>query len=216
MLTAATYNFRHGSPVATQTMQEQDIQIGNDVWLATGVIVLPRTRIGDGSIIAAGSVVKGDIPAMSIVAGTPGKVVSQRTFVDTPGRNPALRIVPSVLSATSRNSADRQPWSLDQVAPLGSRIFWASQTRMALITDAARSLSGLATNWYRPAGRKTNLVAIGAAGPSFPVNFSTRALPMSAQLAEWPNDQSNGRRDVLSLSAGQAHGSAWPSQARQI
>ena len=84
MLTAATYNFRHGSPVATQTMQEQDIHIGNDVWLATRVIVLPGTRIGDGSIIAAGSVVKGDIPAMSIVAGTPGKVVSQRTFVDTP------------------------------------------------------------------------------------------------------------------------------------
>jgi acetyltransferase-like isoleucine patch superfamily enzyme len=82
MLTAATYNFRHGSPVAQQTMQEQDIHIGNDVWLATRVIVLPGTRIGAGSIIAAGSVVKGDIPPMSIVAGTPGKVVSQRTVIE--------------------------------------------------------------------------------------------------------------------------------------
>lgn len=80
LITAATYNFNNGSPVTDQTMKEDDVFIGNDVWLATRVIVLPGTRIGDGSIVAAGSVVKGEIPPMSIVAGVPGKVVSQRNI----------------------------------------------------------------------------------------------------------------------------------------
>jgi acetyltransferase-like isoleucine patch superfamily enzyme len=78
LITAATYNFRDGSPVARQAMREADVHIGNDVWLATRVIVLPGARIGDGAIVAAGSVVKGDIPAGAVVAGAPAKVVGAR------------------------------------------------------------------------------------------------------------------------------------------
>ncbi|CAH0497927.1 DapH/DapD/GlmU-related protein [Novosphingobium sp. CECT 9465] len=78
MLTAATYDFNNGSPVTDQPMREADIVIGNDVWLATRAVVLPGTTIGDGAIIAAGAVVKGDIPAMAIVAGSPARVVSMR------------------------------------------------------------------------------------------------------------------------------------------
>jgi acetyltransferase-like isoleucine patch superfamily enzyme len=78
LITAATYNFRDGAPVARQAMREADVHIGNDVWLATRVIVLPGARIGDGAIVAAGSVVKGDIPAGAVVAGAPAKVVGAR------------------------------------------------------------------------------------------------------------------------------------------
>lgn len=78
MLTAATYRYNDGSPVSDQAMREGDIEIGNDVWLATRALVLPGTRIGDGAIVAAGAVVKGDVPAMAIVAGAPAKVVGQR------------------------------------------------------------------------------------------------------------------------------------------
>lgn len=78
MLTAATYRYNDGSPVSDQAMREADIEIGNDVWLATRVVVLPGARIGNGAIVAAGSVVKGDVPAMAIVAGAPARIVGQR------------------------------------------------------------------------------------------------------------------------------------------
>lgn len=79
MLTAATYNYNEGSPVTDQTMHEGDISIGNDVWIATRALVLPGSCIGSGAIVAAGAVVKGDVPPMAIVAGSPAKIVSWRT-----------------------------------------------------------------------------------------------------------------------------------------
>ncbi|TIX49288.1 acyltransferase [Alteraurantiacibacter aquimixticola] len=84
MLTAASYNYNRGSPVTEQPMSEGDIVIGNDVWLATRCVVLPGARIGDGAIIAAGAVVKGEIPAMAIAAGSPARVVSQREVTHRP------------------------------------------------------------------------------------------------------------------------------------
>ncbi len=78
MLTAATYRFNEGSPVTEQAMREADVVIGNDVWLATRAIVLPGVTIGDGAIVAAGAVVRNDVPPMSIVAGSPAKVIGKR------------------------------------------------------------------------------------------------------------------------------------------
>ena len=50
------------------------IVIGSDCWLGGGVIVCPGVRIGDRSIIAAGSVVVHDIPEDSLAAGNPAVV----------------------------------------------------------------------------------------------------------------------------------------------
>jgi acetyltransferase-like isoleucine patch superfamily enzyme len=50
------------------------ILIEDDVWIGTGVIVLPGSRIGRGSVIGAGSVVSGNIPAMSLAVGAPCRV----------------------------------------------------------------------------------------------------------------------------------------------
>ncbi|HEY6965060.1 MAG TPA: acyltransferase [Erythrobacter sp.] len=82
MLTAATYRHDLGHPVTDQPMAEADIVIGNDVWLATRAVILPGTQLGDGCIVAAGSVVRGEFPAMSIIAGSPARIVSQRTIRD--------------------------------------------------------------------------------------------------------------------------------------
>lgn len=84
MLTAASYDYNQGSPVTSQPMSEADVRIGNDVWLATRCIVLPGSTIGDGAIIAAGAVVKGDIPAMAIAAGSPARIVSWREIDQKP------------------------------------------------------------------------------------------------------------------------------------
>ncbi|MBF9036662.1 acyltransferase [Rhodobacterales bacterium HKCCE2091] len=78
MVTAAGYRFNDGAPVTMQAMDEADVIIGNDVWLATRVIVLPGARIGDGAIIGAGAIVTGEIPAGAIAVGAPARVVGER------------------------------------------------------------------------------------------------------------------------------------------
>ncbi|MFB0612087.1 acyltransferase [Aurantiacibacter poecillastricola] len=80
LITAASYNYNEGSPVTEQAMAEADVVIGDDVWLATRAVILPGTTIGNGSIVAAGAVVRGDFPPMSVIAGSPARVVSQRTL----------------------------------------------------------------------------------------------------------------------------------------
>ena len=63
-----------------------DTIIGNDVWIGMEAIILPGIKIGDGSIIAARSVVSHHVPPYSIVAGNPGKVVKARFDAGTTRR----------------------------------------------------------------------------------------------------------------------------------
>jgi maltose O-acetyltransferase len=51
------------------------IEIGDDVWVGGSAIINPGVRIGDRSIIGAGSVVTRDIPSDVIAAGNPCKVI---------------------------------------------------------------------------------------------------------------------------------------------
>ena len=55
-----------------------DTVVGNDVWLGYEALVLPGVTIGDGAIVAAGSVVAADVPPYAIVAGNPARVVRRR------------------------------------------------------------------------------------------------------------------------------------------
>ena len=82
LVTAASYRFNDGHPVTEQPMDEADVIIGNDVWIAAKVVVLPGVTIGDGAVIGAGAVVNRDIPAMSVAVGQPARVVGRRR---TPG-----------------------------------------------------------------------------------------------------------------------------------
>lgn len=52
-----------------------DVEIGNKVWIGENVAVLLGVSIGESSIIGANSVVTRDIPAFSIAAGSPARVI---------------------------------------------------------------------------------------------------------------------------------------------
>ena len=51
------------------------INIGKNVWIGAGVIVLPGVNIGDNSVIGAGSVVTKDIPENVVAYGNPCKII---------------------------------------------------------------------------------------------------------------------------------------------
>lgn len=55
----------------------QPVSIGNDVWIGSRAMILKGVTIGDGAIVAAGSVVTKDVPPNTTVAGVPAKVIKQ-------------------------------------------------------------------------------------------------------------------------------------------
>lgn len=52
---------------------EGKITLEDDCWIGTGVVVLPNIKIGEMSVVGAGSVVNKDVPPFTIVAGNPAK-----------------------------------------------------------------------------------------------------------------------------------------------
>jgi acetyltransferase-like isoleucine patch superfamily enzyme len=58
--------------------RNEPFELGDDVWLGYGAIVLSGVRIGRGAVVAAGSVVTNDVPAYAIVVGNPARVVGDR------------------------------------------------------------------------------------------------------------------------------------------
>lgn len=53
-------------------------QIGNDVWIGTGALLVGGITVGDGAVIAAGAVVTKDVAPYTIVAGNPARELRKR------------------------------------------------------------------------------------------------------------------------------------------
>lgn len=73
--------FKHGWENAFNVSDlpvKGDIIVGNDVWFGYDSLIMNGVTIGHGAIIAARAVVVKDVPAYSIVAGNPAKVVKMR------------------------------------------------------------------------------------------------------------------------------------------
>lgn len=72
------WTLEHDVHSDTHATKGGEVIIGDHVWIASRVTILPGVRIGDGSVIACNSVVTKDVPAMAIAAGIPARVIGQR------------------------------------------------------------------------------------------------------------------------------------------
>lgn len=61
------HDFRDKEGLKSKTYKCEPVVIGNNVWIGAGSVILRGTRIGDGCIIGAGSVIKGNIPSDTVV-----------------------------------------------------------------------------------------------------------------------------------------------------
>lgn len=71
------YDTNHHSVDPDHPTKYAPVFIGSNVWLGRGVVVLPGSKIGDHTVVAAGSVVKGDLPPGVLAAGNPAQVVKE-------------------------------------------------------------------------------------------------------------------------------------------
>lgn len=67
-----------GQLMRLQGGPEEEITVGDDVWLGSDVIVLKGVTIGDGAVIAAGAVVNRSVPAMEAWGGIPARRLRSR------------------------------------------------------------------------------------------------------------------------------------------
>jgi len=69
--------YERGSPILSK-WRADPIIVGNDVWIASEVSIQQGVTIGDGAVIAFGSLVTHDIPPYALVGGCPAKVIKYR------------------------------------------------------------------------------------------------------------------------------------------
>lgn len=72
------YEDKNWESISTQGFKNEFINIHDNVWIGTHVVILPGVNIGQGAIIGAGSIVTKDVPEFSIACGNPAKVIKIR------------------------------------------------------------------------------------------------------------------------------------------
>lgn len=73
------HNYQHPTlSIRKQGVSRKGIRIGKNCWIGSKVTILDGVQIGDGSVIAAGSVVNKSFPENSIIGGVPARFLKKR------------------------------------------------------------------------------------------------------------------------------------------
>lgn len=81
---AVFYNPSLGFVDKSFDIERTTLTIGNDVWIGENVLITNKcTKIGNGVVIGAGSIITRNIPPYTIVVGNPGKILKQRFSEET-------------------------------------------------------------------------------------------------------------------------------------
>lgn len=77
------------TPIGRQWPSDDPVEIGPGSWLGAGAIILPGTRLGRNTVVAAGAVVRGEHPDHAVLAGVPARLV--RRYDPSDGWRPEPR-----------------------------------------------------------------------------------------------------------------------------
>lgn len=100
-----------GIPISLSTwvgdrdqVPRDSVEIGPDVWIGGGAVILGGVRIGEGSVVGAASIVTRDVEPYTIVAGNPARPVGRRFDSDLERQEHTRRLasIPSTSPADSR------------------------------------------------------------------------------------------------------------------
>lgn len=61
----------------SETEVTRPVVIGKHVWIGCNVLIMKGVTVGDGAVIAAGSVVTKDVPAAALVGGNPARIIKE-------------------------------------------------------------------------------------------------------------------------------------------
>lgn len=92
-----------------------DTQLGDGCWIGMRAMLMPGVTIGEGAIVAAGSVVTGNVAPYTVVGGNPARPIKRRFSAETIARLLALRIY----DLPEEKIVNIQPWlASDDIAAL--------------------------------------------------------------------------------------------------
>jgi acetyltransferase-like isoleucine patch superfamily enzyme len=78
LIETQSHNYEGETIPYDHTFKKYEVHIGDYVWFGDRVLVCGNVTIGEGAIVAAGSVVVKDVPRCAIVGGNPAKVIKYR------------------------------------------------------------------------------------------------------------------------------------------
>ena len=92
-------------PIGRQFGEHRPVEIGAGSWIGHGAVILPGARIGRHVVVAAGSVVRGEVPDHCVVAGVPARVVRRIDVAGDPAADPAADLAALAGGAAGRMEA---------------------------------------------------------------------------------------------------------------
>lgn len=72
-----------GDPSQRPPLMPRPVNIGNDVWIGTGAIILKGLSVGNGATIAPGAVLTRDVPPGVLVEGNPASIREEKPNAET-------------------------------------------------------------------------------------------------------------------------------------
>lgn len=78
LIETQSHNYEGEAIPYDNTFKRYEVHIGDFVWFGDRVLVCGNVTIGEGAIVAAGSVVVKDVPRCAIVGGNPAKIIKYR------------------------------------------------------------------------------------------------------------------------------------------
>lgn len=125
------------------------VKIGNNIYFGTNVVVLKGVTIGDNCVVAAGSIITKSIPANSVVAGVPAKVICSleeyyekrknvcieeafeyaRSIVERYNRMPTVEDFHEefVLFTNGSDTSTHRPWMISQLGGERNYQIWCKE-----------------------------------------------------------------------------------------